>query len=249
MNHTSKMKQCLVALKRTILVAQKLILLLLTWPFPLPQSKSAQKKEEWELKNNCKRCWDSSVTNTVWGGGRNGSCCSAPTRYPAGLGVGHHDCACSCPSPVQNTPNWAPDGFCFEEKGGKDSKQQLELLREGKTTTTKYYEGGHHLGNMPDRLNGWRQGQGEMQSSRNVDFLLYSNDVLLRSQDEDRKSQRHEAPDKQIKRKHWKDERRVKRSWRYNTRGKFCVIQIMRITMATRKQIHPSPHQTTHIRN
>lgn len=29
MNHTSKTKQCLVALKRTILVSQKLILLLL----------------------------------------------------------------------------------------------------------------------------------------------------------------------------------------------------------------------------
>lgn len=29
MNHTSKTKRCLVALKRTILVAQKLILLLL----------------------------------------------------------------------------------------------------------------------------------------------------------------------------------------------------------------------------
>lgn len=48
-------------------------------------------------------------------------------------------------------------------------------------------------------------------------------------------------PDKQIKRKHWKDERWVKLAWQYNTRGKVCVIQIMRITTAS--------HQTTCMRN
>lgn len=45
MNHTSKTKQCLVALKRTILVSQKLILLLLMWPFPQHQFKPAGKGE------------------------------------------------------------------------------------------------------------------------------------------------------------------------------------------------------------
>lgn len=45
MNHTSKTKQCLVVLKWTILVTQKLILLLLMWPFPQPQFKPARKGE------------------------------------------------------------------------------------------------------------------------------------------------------------------------------------------------------------
>lgn len=137
------------------------------------------------------------MTNTVCGGGRNGNYCSASTRYPVGLDVGHPDCACSCPSPLRNTPNRAPDGFYFEEKGGKDSRQQLELLREGKTTaTTKYYEGGHHLGNMPDRLNGCRQGQGETQRKAVEMLISYCTPMMSYSEVRKttlRKSQRHEG--------------------------------------------------------
>lgn len=84
-------------------------------------------------------------------------------------------------SPVGNMSNRAPDGFHFEEKGGKDFKQQLKLLRKKKKkekenkqnkkknqnrTKLMHYGGGHHLGNMPDRLYGCRKGQGEMR--RNI---------------------------------------------------------------------------------
>lgn len=43
-------------------------------------------------------------------------------------------CTSSHPDPVGDTPNRAPDGSHFEEKGGKDSKQQLKWFREKEKT-------------------------------------------------------------------------------------------------------------------
>lgn len=60
MNHTSRTKQCLVALKWTILVAQKLILLLLMWSFSQPQFKAARIGE-------VRRRIQEQSTNVVWG--------------------------------------------------------------------------------------------------------------------------------------------------------------------------------------
>lgn len=100
------------------------------WPFPQPQFKSARKGARWEFRSNCKRSKVLPVTNTAWGGGRNSNCCSTLTQHSTGQGAGSCPCSCSCPNPVGGMPNRAPDGSHFEEKGGKDSKQQLKLFRE-----------------------------------------------------------------------------------------------------------------------
>lgn len=200
MNHTSKTKLCLVALKWTILVAQKLILLLLMWPFPQPQFKSARKGEGWESRNNCKRRRVSPATNTVWGGGRNGNCCLAPTGRPAGLDTG----LClllpkSHGKQAKQSTRWFPLRIkrwkrfqtAAEVTQGKKKKK-----KKGKENPTQlmHYEGGHHLGNVPDRLDGRREGQGEMQ--RRVVEMWISCCALVMSYSEVRmkrlrKSQRH----------------------------------------------------------
>lgn len=249
MNHTSKTTQCLVALKWTILDASKLILLLLMWPFPQPQFKSARKGEGWEFRSNCKRSQGLSVTNMVGGRSRSSNCCSTLTWHPMAQDAGSFPWACSHPNPVGDMPNRAPDGSHFEEKGGKDSKQQLTLFREKKKEKKVHYEGGHQLENA--RQAGWVQGMARRdveKSSWNVNFLLYSSEVLLEAWTKRlRKSQTcrtcRQEPGKPIKKKHWKDKRQVKRSCQYNMRGKVWVIQTRRIRIASQVQIDTPPHQ------
>lgn len=220
------------------------------WPFPQPQFKSESKGERWEFRSNCKRNQDLPVTNMVWGRGRSSNFCLTFTWHSMAQDAGSFPCACSCPNPVGDTPNRAPDGSHFEEKGGKDSKQQLKLFRKKQKINWMHHKGEHQLENMPDRLDGCREWQGEIQRKAVEMWISYCTPVRSYEKPEQRDVERarhegHAGRSLASQLKNSTEGMRGKMPCQYNVRGKVWVIQTMRITIAPQVQIDTPPHQHT----
>lgn len=188
MNHTSKTKQCLVALKWTILVAQKLILLLLMWPFPLPQSKSAQKKEvsmriQEQLQEMLRLINDK---HSVWRR-QKWQLLLSPNQVPSGAGCGAPWLCLLLPKTHAKHPKQSTRWFLLWRKRWKGLQTATGVTQGGENNNNKLLWR-RSSSRKHARQAEWVQARSRRdteKSSRNVNFLLYSNDVLLRSQEDD----------------------------------------------------------------